>query len=97
MARIWPLLTDIEAQLAALDTVGIETKVLTAPPSMLATPGQSLSLSLIERINDRFAELIVRYPRRLLGLATIDAFQGESAAREVTRAIKTLGLGGICV
>jgi predicted TIM-barrel fold metal-dependent hydrolase len=97
IARIWPLLTDIEAQLAVLDTAGIETKVLTAPPSMVATPGQSLPLSLIERINDRFAELIARYPRRLLGLATIDAFQGESAAREITRAVRTLGLRGICV
>src|SRR5450432_2548216 len=97
IARIWPLLTDIEAQLAVLDTAGIETKVLTAPPNMVATPGQSLPLSLIERINDRFAELIARYPRRLLGLATIDAFQGESAAREITRAVRTLGLRGICV
>jgi hypothetical protein len=51
----------------------------------------------IERINDRFTELIARYPRRLLGLATIDAFQGESAAREITRAVRTLGLRGICV
>src|SRR5450631_788559 len=97
IARIWPLLTDIEAQLAALDTAGIETKVLTAPPSMVAAPGQSLPHSMIERINDRFAELIAHYPGRLLGLATIDAFQGDHAAHEVTRAIKTLGLGGICI
>jgi predicted TIM-barrel fold metal-dependent hydrolase len=33
----------------------------------------------------------------LLALATIDAFQGETAAREVERAVQTLGLGGICV
>jgi predicted TIM-barrel fold metal-dependent hydrolase len=42
-------------------------------------------------------ELVATYPERLLALATIDAFQGEVAAREVERAIKTLGLGGICV
>jgi predicted TIM-barrel fold metal-dependent hydrolase len=97
LTRAWPLLTDIEAQLAVLDTAGIESKVLSAPASMIAAPGQSLPLSLIERINDRFAELIAHYPERLLGLATIDAFQGDHAAHEVTRAIKTLGLGGICI
>jgi len=97
LTRAWPLLTDIEAQLAMLDTAAIETKVLSAPASMIAAPGQSLPHSMIERINDRFAELVAHYPGRLLGLATIDAFQGDHAAHEVTRAIKTLGLGGICV
>src|SRR5262249_25655067 len=37
------------------------------------------------------------YPGRLYALATIDAFQGEVAAREGRRAIQTLGLHGICV
>jgi predicted TIM-barrel fold metal-dependent hydrolase len=97
LARAWPLLTDIEAQLAVLEKAGIETKVLSAPASMLVAPGRSLPLSLIERTNDGFAELIARYPGRLLGLATIDAYQGESGAREVTRAVQTLKLGGICV
>jgi predicted TIM-barrel fold metal-dependent hydrolase len=90
-------LTDIEAQLVAMDSVGIDAKVLSAPAALLVEPGQSLPLALMKRINDRFAELGATYPERLLALATIDAFQGDVAAREVERAIKTLGLGGICV
>jgi predicted TIM-barrel fold metal-dependent hydrolase len=97
LARAWPLLTDIEAQLAAMDDANIDAKVLSAPSALLVEPGKQLPASMIERINDRFAELVSTYPERLLALATIDAFQGEMAAREVERAIQELGLGGICV
>ena len=97
LARAWPLLTDIEAQLAAMDSASIDAKVLSAPSALLVEPGKHLPPTLMERINDRFAELVSTYPERLLALATIDAFQGEEAAREVERAIQKLGLGGICI
>ncbi len=97
LARAWPLLTDIEAQLAAMDSAGIDAKVLSAPAALLVEQGKSLPRTLMESINDRFAELVATYPERLLALATIDAFQGEVAAREVERAVQMLGLGGICV
>jgi len=97
LARAWPLLTDIKAQLAAMDGAGIDAKVLSAPSALLVEPGKQLPASMMERINDRFAELVSTYPERLLALATIDAFHGEVAAREVERAIQELGLGGICV
>jgi predicted TIM-barrel fold metal-dependent hydrolase len=97
LARAWPLLTNIEAQLAAMDDAYIDAKVLSAPSALLVEAGKQLPASMIERINDRFAELVSKYPERLLALATIDAFQGEMAAREVERAIQVLGLEGICV
>ena len=97
LARAWPLLTDIEGQLAAMDSAGIDAKVLSAPAALLIEPGKNLPITLMEQINDRFAELVAAYPERLLALATIDAFQGEMAAREVERTIQKLGLGGICV
>ena len=97
LARAWPLLTDIEAQLAAIDSANIDAKVLSAPSALLVEPGKQSPAPMMEHINDRFAELVSIYPDRLLALATIDAFQGEVAAREVERAIQKLGLGGICV
>ena len=97
LARAWPLLTDIEAQLAAMDRATIDAKVLSAPSALLVEPGKQLPAPMMEHINDRFAELVSIHPDRLLALATIDAFQGEVAAREVERAIQKLGLGGICV
>ena len=97
LARAWPLLTDIDAQLAAMDTAHIDAKVLSAPAALLLEPGKQLPISTMKRINDRFAELVSKYPQRLLALATIDAFQGKEAAKEVERAIHDLGLGGICI
>ena len=97
LARAWPLLTDIDAQLATMDDATIDAKVLSAPSALLAKPGKHLPPTMMEHINDRFAELVSKYPDRLLALATIDAFQGEVAAYEVERAIQKLGLGGICV
>ena len=95
--QAWPLLSNIEAQLVAMEEAGIDGKVLSAPAGSLVAQGQSLPLALMQRINDRFAEMVAAYPERLLALATIDAFQGDVAASEAERAIRTLGLGGICI
>ena len=49
------------------------------------------------RINDQLAELVVRNPGRLYGLATVDAYSGEAGGRELTRAVRDLGLRGVFV
>ncbi|MDQ6601259.1 MAG: amidohydrolase [Chloroflexota bacterium] len=96
-ARAQALLTDIDAQLVAMDAAGIDMKALSAPLSTLVGPGAEPPVSLTTRINDRFAALVAKHPARLLALATIDPFGGDAAAREVERAIIGLGLGGICL
>jgi predicted TIM-barrel fold metal-dependent hydrolase len=80
-----------------MDNANIDAKVLSAPSALLVESGKQVPATMMERINDLFAELVSLYPDHLLALATIDAFQGEMAAREVERAIQKLGLGGICV
>ena len=50
-----------------------------------------------QRINDQMAELAAKHPGKLYGLATVDAFRGDAAARELTRAVKELGLRGVFV
>lgn len=97
LTQAWPLLTDIEAQLEAMDEAGIDAKVLSAPASVLKTSSEQLPSTLIERINDRLAALVTEHPKHLFALATIDAFGGNAAVREVERAALTLGMGGICV
>ena len=95
--RAWPLLSDIEAQLAAMDTAGIDAKVLSAPAAPLLAPGEPVPIALMQRINDRMAELVAAYPERLIALATIDAFGGDKAANEVQRTVRELGMRGIVV
>jgi predicted TIM-barrel fold metal-dependent hydrolase len=96
-ARAQALLTDIDAQLAAMDAAGVDMKVLSAPLSTLVGPGEEPPVALTTRINDHFAALITTHPDRLLGLASVDPFGGEAAARELERAVTTLGLGGACL
>lgn len=96
-ARARALLTDIDAQLAAMDAASIDMKVLSAPLSTLVEPGAEPPVALSARINDRFADLVAQHPDRLLALAAIDPFGGDAAAREVERAIIALGLNGICL
>jgi predicted TIM-barrel fold metal-dependent hydrolase len=97
MHAAWPILTNIDAQLAAMDAAGVEMKVLSAPLSTLVDPGDEPPTDLSPRINERFAALIAMYPDRLLGLASIDGFGGDESAREVERAVRDLHLSGICV
>ena len=97
MARARALLTDIDAQLAAMDAAGVAMKVLSAPLSTLVGPGEPPPVALTARINDRFAALVAAHPDRLLALASVDAFGGETAARELERAVGSLGLSGACL
>ncbi len=97
VARSWKALTDLPTQIAEMDAARVAMKVLSAPIASISQPGMSLPLVQIQRMNDRFADLVATHPYRLLGLATVDPFQGESAAREIERAITELGLGGICI
>src|SRR5690606_31522415 len=45
--------------------------------------------------NDQIADLVAKNPDRLHGLATVDAYAGDAAARELTRAVRELGLRGV--
>jgi aminocarboxymuconate-semialdehyde decarboxylase len=40
---------------------------------------------------------VAKNPGRLYGLATVDAFSGDAGARELTRAVRDLGLRGVFV
>jgi len=51
----------------------------------------------IPRINDEIANLVAKNPGKLYGLATVDAYGGDDAARELTRAVRELGLRGVFI
>ena len=79
-------LSSAEALERSLD--GIAARVIN-------TPLEFLQDTAAERINDSVAGLVHEYPGRLYGLATVDAYAGEPAARELERAVEQLGLRGL--
>jgi aminocarboxymuconate-semialdehyde decarboxylase len=90
-------LSDPQALLASIDTAGIAGRVVNTPLEFLQSPEDDLPADRQRRINDQLAELVHRNPDRLFGLATVDAFSGETGAIELTRAVRELGLRGVFV
>jgi len=91
------LLADPRALISSIENSGIAARVISAPMEFLQDADGNLPPGTIPRINDAVAELVSRHPSRLYGLATVDAYSGEAGARELTRAVKELGLRGVFV
>jgi aminocarboxymuconate-semialdehyde decarboxylase len=91
------LIVDEALLLADIDSGDIQARVVNIPTSLIADPDGSVKPGTIERINDTLATVVARHPGKLHGLATVDAYAGESAAREVIRAVRELGLRGVFV
>ncbi len=77
------------------DRDGVAMQVLSTVPVMFsywAKPNDALDLSRL--LNDHIAEVVRGYPTRFAGLATVPLQEPELAAKELTRAVKELGLRG---
>ncbi len=84
------LLKDIrDGQLAA--------RVINIPAALIADADGRVPHATIMAINDHVAAMAARHPGRIYGLASVDAYDGDRAAREVERAINDLGLVGLFV
>ena len=81
----WPMLADSGALELSLERV--EARVL-------STPLEFARNLPVQRINDAMAD-VVRGDGRLYGLASVDAYTGDVAATELSRAVTALGLRGV--
>lgn len=81
-------LSSVAALEASLEGTGVAARVINMPLEFLKEYDAG-------RINDSVAATVARHPARLYGLATVDAYGGEAAARELERAVKQLGLRGL--
>jgi aminocarboxymuconate-semialdehyde decarboxylase len=75
----------------------LAARVINIPAGLIADADGRVPHDTIVAINDHVAGLAARNPERLYGLASVDAFDGERAAREAERAICELGLLGLFV
>ena len=62
---------------------------------VINTPFELVTETDARRINDSVASVVGRHRGRLHGLATVDPYAGEPAARELERAVRELGLRGL--
>ncbi len=86
---------DPELRLRECDRDGVHAQVLSTVPVMFsywAKPRDTLDLSRM--LNDHIAELVAERPDRFAGLATLPMQAPDLAVRELTRAVRELGLQG---
>lgn len=94
--RIGSKISDLDALIADSDAAGIAQRVIGVALSMVAAPDADFR-DISRRLNDDLAATVARHPDRLFALATVDAYDGEEAAKEARRAILELGLSGLFV
>ncbi|HVA35647.1 MAG TPA: amidohydrolase family protein [Stellaceae bacterium] len=95
-AAIGPKLTSIEERLKTMDAEGIDIQAIsTAPIQYYYWADGTLALRTSRLINDNIAHICAANPERFVGLATVPMQVPEYAVRELTRAVKELGLKGV--
>ncbi|MCB4770447.1 amidohydrolase family protein [Ancylobacter sp. Lp-2] len=90
-------LTDVDLLVRESEEGGIDLRLLSATIEGFFGIEGPTDAGEIARVNDFLAETVAAHPNRLGALATVDAFAGESAAREAERAVRELGHVGIVI
>ena len=85
------------ALLGSVESAGIAARVINTPTAFIEDADGNVPAGAQQRINDQMAEFVGKNPGKLYGLATVDAFSGDEGARELTRAVRELGLRGVFV
>jgi 2,3-dihydroxybenzoate decarboxylase len=86
-----------ERRIRDMDAAGIDKMILslTAPGVQIFDTATANSLAI--STNDQLAEAIKKHPDRYAGLAAVAPQDPRSAAKEMERAIKKLGLNGVII
>ncbi|MGE3247388.1 MAG: amidohydrolase family protein, partial [Beijerinckiaceae bacterium] len=96
-ARTRQMMADEALLMHAVEKGDLAARVVNIPAAQVADADGRVPHETIMAMNDHIAEMAQRRKGRVLPLATIDAYDGERAGREVERAVGELGLLGIFV
>jgi aminocarboxymuconate-semialdehyde decarboxylase len=94
---VGPKFVDLDARIQVMDEQGVEVHALSlSQPMVYWAPGH-LAQRLSETYNDALSAAHERYPKRLVGLATLPMHEPTLALKEVERATKLPGVRGFYV
>ena len=91
LPNLTTLMYRADAQLEAMDTVGVQTAVLHAANWL-----EWLTMDNCRTFNDGMAAVVRRYPERFVGLAHVPPL-GAGSLDEMTRCVQELGFRGVAV
>lgn len=92
---VTPAMTDVSKRIEDMDRVGIDVEVVSlSTPNVFFTDAKHQP-DVAVMINDSYAELITRHPKRFKGFASIPMDAPDAALKELHRAINSLKLNGV--
>lgn len=94
--RLTPDFVDPGVRLAALDAMGVTTQVLSLSPPMVHWAPPELGRDLAAAFNEALAGISRAHPGRLVGAATLPLQDVTASLDEARRAVRLLGLRGLC-
>lgn len=86
---------DIDRMIEESREAGIARRALSAGVEGVYGPHADVPSSEVRRVNEFTAEAVAKDPHLFFGLATIDAYKGDEAAKEAEYAVRELGLHGL--
>ena len=94
---ITPPMTDPARRIEDMDRVGIDVEVLSlsTPNVYFAPPDRQAEVARL--VNDAYADLAARHPKRFKGFASIPMDDPDAALRELERALDELRMNGVIV
>ena len=92
---VTPAMTDVAKRIEDMDRAGIDVEVVSlSTPNVFFTDAEHQP-PVARMINDSYADLIARHPKRFKGFASIPMDAPDAALNELHRAIDTLKLSGV--
>src|SRR2546422_2696512 len=92
---ITPPMTDVAKRIEDMDRVGIDVEVVSlSTPNVFFADAQRQP-EIARMVNDAYAELMAKHPKRFKGFASIPMDAPDAALKELHRAIDELKLNGV--
>ena len=92
---VQPAMTDVAKRLEDMDRVGIDVEVVSLSTPNVFFADAKGQPDVARMMNDAYADLMAKHPKRFKGFASIPMDAPEAALKELHRAINTLKLNGV--
>ena len=95
-ADIRSRITGYDQRFADLDAMGIDMQLVMPPPNQCYyTVPLDIAVPASRMVNDGIAEYVARKPDRFVALGTVPLMDGNEAAKELERCMRSLGFKGV--
>jgi aminocarboxymuconate-semialdehyde decarboxylase len=88
-------MTDVDKRLEDMDRVGVDVEVVSLSTPNIFFADETRQAEVARILNDAYAELIAKHPKRFKGFASIPMDDPEAALAELHRAIDELRMNGV--